>query len=275
MITGRNLSIIRSGRKILDDVSVDCPPGQVTVIMGRNGAGKSTLLRILAGELAPDSGSVNMNDSALPSLSSRELADRRSVLAQTSHLTYPMRVREVVEMGCYNRYDRLKHYERESLIESSLEKLKLNSFADRFFDTLSGGEQKRVLLCKCLAQLYAGRVAGKRQFLLLDEPTAALDVEQQFLFLELATSLAQREGIGIIAVLHDLNLAARYADRVLMLKDGRSQVSGDVWNTFQPEKLRNVFGVSCLVQTHPHLNIPLITTYGSHQPSPAGSLSRA
>ncbi|PHI21906.1 heme ABC transporter ATP-binding protein [Lewinellaceae bacterium SD302] len=275
MITGRNLSIIRSGRKILNDVSISCPPGQVTVIMGRNGAGKSTLLRILAGELLPDTGSVNMNGSTLSSLSSRELADRRSVLAQTSHLTYPMRVREVVEMGCYNRYDRLKHYERESLIESSLEKLKLNSFADRFFDTLSGGEQKRVLLSKCLAQLHAGRVAGKQQFLLLDEPTAALDVEQQFLFLELATSLAQREGIGIIAVLHDLNLAARYADRVLLLKNGKKQVAGNVRQVFQPDVLRAVFGVACLVQDHPHLDIPLITTYGSHHQSTADSLSRA
>ena len=100
-------------------------------------------------------------------------------------------------------------------------------------------------------------------------------MEQQFLFLELATSLARQEDIGVIAVLHDLNLAARYADRVLLLRDGRSQAAGTIQQVFQPAVLRAAFGVECLIQPHPHLDIPLITSYGSLQQPAESSLSRA
>jgi iron complex transport system ATP-binding protein len=171
-------------------------------------------------------------------------------------------------MGCYYRYHDLTATERHRLVATQLENLQLAAFAERRFDTLSGGERQRVLLAKCLVQLAANRTTRTSRYLLLDEPTAALDIAQQYRFLELAVRLARERGIGILAILHDLNLAARFADRLLLLRDGRPVVSGSPAEVLTPEWIAAAFSVDCIVQPHPHLNIPLITTYGSYCTTP-------
>jgi iron complex transport system ATP-binding protein len=268
MIHGKQLHVQLGGAEILRGVDCRVVPGQVTVVLGKNGAGKSTLLRVLSGELSPSAGRIRLAERPLADYSPRELAERRAVLAQHTELAYPLSVVEVIEMGCYYRYHELTAAERYGLVETQLRNLHLEAFANRRFDTLSGGERQRVLLAKCLVQLAAARTVNTSRYLLLDEPTAALDIEQQYRFLELAVDLARERNLGILAILHDLNLAARFADRLLLLRDGRPVVSGSPAEVLTPEWIAAAFSVDCIVQPHPHLNIPLITTYGSHCTAP-------
>lgn len=265
MINAKNVSVELNGTSILENINCYIPLGEVTVLMGKNGAGKSTLLRALSGEIPATSGRVSINNLPINRISAKQLANQRAVLTQSVHLSYTLSVKEVVEIGCYNRYQQLTAKERERLIASILERLQLSSFKNRSFYTLSGGEQKRVLLAKCLIQLEVGKSVAPQQFLLLDEPTAALDIEQQYFFMELVTELTKERGIGVLAVLHDLNLAARFADLVTLLKEGQCGAIGTVEEVFTPMLIREIFAVDCLVQPHPHFNIPLITTYGKYQ----------
>jgi iron complex transport system ATP-binding protein len=268
VIRATDIRLELGGKTILDRIDCALEPGRVSVIMGKNGAGKSSLLNVLAGsEPLPARGSVRLDGDAIHQLPARELARRRAVLAQHAPLGFALSVREVVEIGCYGCYHDWTRRQRNRLVDEHLDLLELIDFADRSFPTLSGGEQKRVLLAKCLLQLAAGRHPGNR-YLLLDEPTAALDIEQQYRFVDLATRLARNRGVGIVAVLHDLNLAARFADHLLLLRGGRLVASGGVHRVFTPSFIRATFDVDCLIQDHPTLDRPLITPlpYGDHAP---------
>ncbi|MEL7222916.1 MAG: ATP-binding cassette domain-containing protein, partial [Bacteroidota bacterium] len=173
-------------------------------------------------------------------------------------------VEEVIEIGSYNHYQEITQKERSSLVVSVMERLELMDFRHRLFPTLSGGEKKRVLLAKCLVQLQLGQKNVTSQYLLLDEPTAALDVAQQYRFMELATALAKERGIGVLAILHDLNLAARFADQIILLNDSEVVAAGAVKEVLTKEMIATVFSVESFIQPHPHFNIPLITTYGNY-----------
>lgn len=269
MIQVESVSVQLGKKEILRTVDCHVPGGEVTVLMGKNGAGKSTLLRVIAGLTPFSEGRVYLDDRLLRTFSNPELADYRAVLSQSVQLSYALKVEEVVEIGCYNQYHRLSGKTRKRMVGKAIRRLALEGFLGRFFHTLSGGEQKRVLLAKCLVQLDAGKADHQPQFLLLDEPTAALDVEQQYRFFSLARELVEEEGIGILAVVHDLNLAAMSADQVILMRDGRITAQGDIWNTLTPALIQKTFDVDCLIHPHPHLNIPLITTYGKHS-KPAG-----
>ncbi|MEM9261870.1 MAG: ATP-binding cassette domain-containing protein, partial [Bacteroidota bacterium] len=203
----------------------------------------------------------------------KELAAKRAVLAQSVHLGFPLPVSEVVEIGCYARYDKLTARQRRDRVNHYLELLELIDLRDRSFPTLSGGEKKRVLLAKCLLQLDDETTNNNlsNKYLLLDEPTAALDVEQQYRFVQLATNLARERGLGVFAVLHDLNLAARFADDLLFLRDGRVVAAGAKASVLTKTTIRTTFDVDCLIQDHPHFAGPLITTmpYGKPDFAPA------
>ncbi|MEM9835477.1 MAG: heme ABC transporter ATP-binding protein [Bacteroidota bacterium] len=266
MIEARHLSVKIGEKTILDDVSCSLLPGQITAVMGQNGAGKSTLLRLLAGSLPLQAGSVFIGQKPLQKWTPKALADVRAVLPQATQLAYDLTVQEIIEVGCYNRYHQLTQREREHYLRQELERLDLFNARHRSFLTLSGGEKKRVLLAKCLLQLSVGRKDNNwSQFLLLDEPTAALDIEQQYRFVELVRSLAKERGLGILTIVHDLNLAAAFADKILFLKQGQLISSGASWDLFTPSIIQRVFNVQCIVQRHPQRNIPLITTYANDQ----------
>ncbi|MBC6992987.1 heme ABC transporter ATP-binding protein [Neolewinella lacunae] len=267
MMRAKGLSLHLGGRAILDQVSCTVRPGQVTVVMGQNGAGKSTLLQCLAGSVGADAGAVEVDGQCLAALPPEELAAKRAVLAQSVHLSFPLTVAEVIEMGCYARYQQWTARQRTARIDHYLTLLDLQPFRDRSFPTLSGGEQKRVLLAKCLLQLDADPAAPSgNRYLLLDEPTAALDIGQQFRFIDLATSLARKRGLGVFAVLHDLNLAARFADEIIFLRDGRVLASGPTHAILTRTTIRDTFDVDCLIQEHPHYAGPLITTLPYERP---------
>ncbi|WP_452596436.1 heme ABC transporter ATP-binding protein [Pseudomonas karstica] len=244
---------IRRGKKIvLTGVTLNVQPGEVLGVLGPNGAGKSTLLGALCGELQPDQGSVWLDQRELKDWSGAQRAQRLAVLPQASTLDFAFRVEEVVGMG------RLPHQtgraRDDEIISSALHAADIGHLSGRSYLALSGGERQRVHLARVLAQLWPGE-AG--QTLLLDEPTSMLDPLHQHTTLQTVRAFADR-GAGVLIILHDLNLAARYCDRILLLEDGRPHTLDTAAKVMQPGPLKAVFGLDVLVQPHPERGHPLI-----------------
>ncbi|MEM9928278.1 MAG: heme ABC transporter ATP-binding protein [Bacteroidota bacterium] len=275
MIRATELSLRIQGKTILDKVNCTVPPGKVTVAMGKNGAGKSTLLNMLAGYRLEGeaAGAVWVDEKAMQDYPPSLLATKRAVLAQAATLGFPLSVMEVVEIGTYNLYRQTTKKQRQARIDYYLDLLELTDLRDRSFPTLSGGEKKRVLLAKCLLQLDTDltKDADTNRYLLLDEPTAALDIEQQYRFVQLATRCARERGMGVFAVLHDLNLAARFADELIFLRAGKVVAAGPSTSVLTKKNIQTTFNVDCLIQDHPYFDCPLITTlpYGKSNFAPA------
>ena len=241
---------------LIQNVSADIRPGRLTAVVGPNGAGKTTLLRVASGEMTPSSGSVRFDDRPLASLPTREQARRRAVLPQHSRLRSSFCVLEVVLMGRTPHVEGAESSRDWAVAEAALDVVSMGDFAERSFPTLSGGEAQRVHLARALAQIWDSPDDGNR-YLLLDEPTASLDLAHQHNVLHTARSLADA-GTGVLAVLHDLNLAAQYADRVLLLQEGNGVASGPPAEVFTPEAIYRVFGLPVCVLAHPTQSCPLI-----------------
>lgn len=252
MLRVDELDCARGGRRILEGISFQLNAGEVLAVLGTNGAGKSTLLASLTGELAPLSGSVELAGRALGSWSAQERARRMAVLPQSSSLAFPFSVAEVVAMG------RLPHgtgrHQDELIIDQALEATDVVQLRERSYLSLSGGERQRVHLARVLAQVWDAEEQG---CLLLDEPTASLDLAHQQLILQQARNMAAR-GLAVVVVLHDLNLAARYADRLLLLHEGRIGALGAPWDVLSAERIAEVFGVEVRIEKHPMQDSPLI-----------------
>lgn len=247
----------RVGRAILlDGVDVDVRPGRVTAVVGANGAGKSTLLRLLSGEWRPTSGIVRLGGRPLDAVTPRELARRRAVMPQSSTLTFPFTAIEVVLLG------RTPHVRgREGPMDrvaawGALERAAAEHLADRRYPTLSGGERQRVDFARALAQVWEPRTDAGR-YLLLDEPTASLDLARQHELLTSVRTFACAD-VGVLVVLHDLNLAARYADDLLVLVDGSLAARGAPWSVLTPELIQEAFGLPVVVTPHPCHDCPLV-----------------
>ncbi|MEM9918288.1 MAG: heme ABC transporter ATP-binding protein [Bacteroidota bacterium] len=258
MIDVKNISVRKGGRRILEDVSFNIKPGHVTVAIGRNGAGKSTLLETLTGRNKVDKGRIHWDGKMLNQMPRPELAKRRSVLSQNVQIDFPILVTELVEMGSYVASETLVRQKIDSLVRHALSQVEMTEFANRSFNTLSGGEQKRVLLAKCLVQLNCCHWADISKYLFLDEPTASLDIEQQHKLLAFIRRLVRRRNIGVFAVLHDLNLAAQFADEILMMKAGKLLVKGRPEEVLTSDILQQILGVEAIVQTHPVYACPHI-----------------
>jgi iron complex transport system ATP-binding protein len=223
MLEIRDITLVRGGMPILSGVSANFTPGEFVAIVGPNGAGKSSLVRILTGEWKPDRGQADLDGRNLASFARRQVARRMAVVPQASAIGFDFLVEEIVALG------RLPHatgaaFDKAAVAEA-LSMLALGSFAARQYLTLSGGERQRVQLARALVQIWPGPEVAAPPILVLDEPTSALDLAQQHVALETAASRA-RGGALVIAVLHDLNLAAEYADRLLVLKAGRLVADG-------------------------------------------------
>ncbi len=222
MYTAEAVSVDIGGKAILDRVSLALAPGEVTVLVGPNGAGKSTLLKAMAGGGALSSGRVALHGRNIAAWRPGELAVLRAVLSQSVSVGFSFRVGEVVRLGLPAGTPRPRG---EALAGAALERVGLSRFADRDCTTLSGGEQQRVHLARAMVQLAATPADGRARYLLLDEPTNGLDLAHQLLVVEIAREHAAAGG-GVLAVLHDLNLAALAADRVVALDGGRVVADG-------------------------------------------------
>jgi iron complex transport system ATP-binding protein len=263
-----DLGLVRRGARLLHGASLAVRAGEVLAVLGPNGAGKSTLLKCLGGELSPSRGSVHLNGQPLNDWSPGESALRRAVLPQHSPLSFPFTALEVTLMG------RIPHggpgpgdvgIAAEAMSAAAVEHL-----ADRSYTTLSGGERQRVHLARVLAQIWEPLPAHEPRYLLLDEPTASLDPAHQHATLTLARQWARRD-VGVVVVLHDLNLAAQYSDRVAVLKAGQILATGTPADVLQPSLIAEAFGLAVHVLAHPDLGCPLIVPRATPQAPVAGS----
>ncbi|WP_421683665.1 heme ABC transporter ATP-binding protein [Stutzerimonas urumqiensis] len=245
MLTALGLTVMRGARRALDDVELAVQPGQVLAVLGPNGAGKSTLIDALVGELVPSAGEVTLHGQPLPRWPGEARAQRLAVLPQRSTLEFAFRVDEIVAMG------RLPHASGRSAdaqaIEQALAQADVTHLGARNYLSLSGGERQRVQLARVLAQLWP---ASADRVLLLDEPTAALDPLHQIAVLEAVKQLATA-GAAVLMVLHDLSLAARFADRLLLLDKGRVACVGEPEAVLRSSTLSDVFGLALSVERHP------------------------
>jgi len=254
MLEVEGLHLRRGGSDVLHDIDLQLLPNQVLGVLGPNGAGKSSLLGALCGELPPSQGRVMLQGKALDEWPGQARAQRLAVLPQVSSLGFAFRVEEVVGMG------RLPHgsgqqRDRE-IVEAALRAADAWHLIDRSYLALSGGERQRVHLARVLAQLWPG---AEGSTLLLDEPTSMLDPLHQHTTLQAVRSFADR-GAAVLVILHDLNLAARYCDRILLLEGGRCHALASPQHVLTPTALKAVFGIEVLVQPHPERGHPLIIT---------------
>lgn len=237
-LQARALRVVRGERAILRDVSLTATPGRLLVLVGPNGAGKSTLLSALAGLLRPDQGQVTLDHRRLDQWDPRALARRRAMLSQRVDLTFGFTVDEVVHLGRSPHVPNAAADER--IVDAALRAAHAWGLRGRRYTGLSGGERQRVQLARVLAQIWEGAEAGG--WLLLDEPEAGLDIAHQHFILRRARACAAA-GFGVIAVLHDLNLAARYADEVAVLADGALLRHAEPEEALDPVLLSGVYGI--------------------------------
>lgn len=250
-ISIKNINLTLGNKVILDNVSVDLNCGELTVLLGPNGTGKSSLLKVITQEW-PCSGEVSFFDQPYHQWDAAELAKHLGVLPQASSLTFNFTVEEVVELGALALSE--SQQQINNIAQDNMAKTDILNLAQRLYPSLSGGEKQRVHLARVLTQLAQ---SGNQTALLLDEPTSSLDLSHQHQTLSLAKSLAQA-GACVIAVIHDLNLAAQYADRVLMLNGGKIVADGTPWQTLTAETIEGVYQWPVQIVEHPKRDCPVI-----------------
>ena len=245
MLDVKDISVSYGDREVLRDVSMTLNKGEIVALLGANGAGKSTLVRALNGTVPITSGEVLVDGRPLAKLSRREIALRIAVVAQENETRFPVTVLEFVLSGRFVHGGAFG-WETPLDIEfarSALAECDLSSFEDRLMNHLSGGERQRVVLARSLG-------AGT-SILLLDEPTANLDLAHQAMMFRLVRNRCSGCGSSAVVITHDLNLASEFADRILLLKDGRIEASGGPREVLSAENVRDVFGINVLLDNNP------------------------
>lgn len=248
MLEAKDISYRIGNAVLLDSVSLALKPGALTVVIGPNGAGKSTLLRLLARDIAPTTGSILFDNADLNGWTHQALAIRRAVVPQSADIAFPFSVREVVAMGRTPHNGVAGRQIETRLIEAALQRADVAHLAGREFPSLSGGEKQRVHFARALAQIdyrIGASLSGKG--LLLDEPTASLDLEHQYSLLGAARDVA-KAGATVFTILHDINLAAHFADEIHVLNKGSLVASGAPPDALSEATLQAVFGVPIRTQ---------------------------
>lgn len=253
MFCGENISYRVGKKNILNDCSVVVCPGTFTAVAGPNGAGKTSLLKILARELTRYKGRVLLNDRKMSGIKSRELSSLRAVLPQHTEVNFPFTIEQIVEVGRYSHHT--TKVQNQRIIDEVLQVTDLVEFRGRIYQTLSGGEKQRVQMARVMAQVWDD--SDQSKYLLLDEPTSSLDLAQQHALLGLAKELCKRN-IGVLAILHDLNLTAQYADDVLFLKGGETIAFGGVRETMTREIIQKTFSYPVRVTYDEDTRRPLV-----------------
>ena len=237
---------------VLRDVNLAISAGEVVALIGPNGAGKSTLLRVAGGGLKPTNGQAWLENVDLGRMSPRDTARRIAVVPQEGPVPAGLFVREMVSLGRtpYARWLLGPTAEDRAAVEWAIGAADIEALADRFVDELSGGERQRVILARALAQ--------RPRLLLLDEPTANLDVHHQVAMLELVRGLTRGQGLAVLAAVHDLQLAALYCDRVALLHHGQIVSQGAPETVLTAELLHETFGQRVVLSSHPTHGVPLV-----------------
>ncbi|MEL6194198.1 MAG: ATP-binding cassette domain-containing protein [Bacteroidota bacterium] len=259
MIEVKNIQVFRGNKMIVRDASFSIIPGKICVLIGKNGAGKSTLLDAICGKHKVHSGQILWEKENLSDIRLQDLATYRSVLSQQISLNFTLAVGQIVEMGTYAYGNQLSRKEIKQQVAIALEEVGMSSFIERSFTTLSGGEQKRVLLAKCLTQLLSDPNGNGNKYLFLDEPTSSLDLNQQHKLIALVKKLISKYQIGVFTVLHDINLAAQFADTLLAMKEGSITHVGTPESILQPDILQDILDIKAIIHKHPVFGCPQVT----------------
>jgi len=242
---------------LVEDVNISVQSGRLTAVLGPNGAGKSTLLRMLSGELAPTSGRVTLDGQNLRSLTPPFLAQRRAVVPQATQLAFPFTVRDVVAFGVSVPQLESRHTSVQIEVADAIDRVGLSELAHRNYTTLSGGERQRVHLARALCQLYGMPEGVGTRVLLLDEPTASLDLGHQLLLMDELREVAN-DGIAVLAIVHDVNLAARYADDVVLMDCGNVLAAGAPADVFKSRTLSEAYGCEVEANRAPKAGLPFV-----------------
>jgi len=250
MLTATDLVFRAGPRVLIDRISARFEPGRLHLIIGPNGAGKSTLVRLLARLLRPAAGHVEYDGRDVAHRSQRDLAQRRALLSQAVEVAFSLPVRELVLMGRYPHFTARPGAGDELVCDEVMRFFDVTGMADRSYGTLSGGEKQRVQFARVLAQIWRP-LDGATRFLFLDEPLTFLDIRHQIDFMEKIRFFAAQKDAVVVGVVHDLNLAARFADRLLLLYDGRILADGATRDVLRQDYLHTAFGVTPVLLTNP------------------------
>jgi len=258
-LSASGLTLGYADRTIVENLTIAIPPAQFTVIVGANACGKSTLLRGLARLLAPKSGSVYLDGKAIHELPSRDVATLLGVLPQTPVAPDGITVADLVGRGRYPHQGWFRQWGAadDAAVAAALQATDTLDLAGRGVDELSGGQRQRVWIAMALAQ--------ETELLLLDEPTTFLDISHQVEVLDLLTDLVQQRGRTVVAVLHDLNLACRYADHIVAMREGRIAAAGAPGEVVTAALVKDVFGMDAEVALDPVSDTPMIVPIGRHR----------
>ncbi len=242
ILEAKSVSMTVGGARLVDSIDLSIRAGETVAIAGPNGAGKSTLLRILSGDHRATQGEVHLKGRDLRGYASQDLARHRAMLSQHVNVTFPFTVEEIVQMGAGDRGAAAVR----PLVEDALNEVGLTHFRHRQLPTLSGGEQQRAHFARVLVQLALGEAEHGPGLLLLDEPTSSLDLRHQIDLIETARRRA-KNGTAVVAILHDLNLAVRFADRIVLLHNGKRVADGPCREIITREAIRDIFEVDAAI----------------------------
>jgi iron complex transport system ATP-binding protein len=254
MLEAHNITFRVGSKALISEVSVSFAPGRLHLLIGPNGAGKSTLIKVLARLLRPVAGKVEYEGEDVRGASEADLAKRRAVLSQAVEVAFPLTVREVVMMGRYPHFGGRPGPVDEKITDELMDFFDVTEFSARDYQTLSGGERQRVNFARVLAQLWrtdSGLIPAPDsppalkscRYLFLDEPLTFLDIRHQIEFMKKVRRFADAPDVVTVGVVHDLNLAARFADQIVLLNDGRVVATGTSAEVLTAERIREVFGV--------------------------------
>jgi len=251
MLQANNITFCVGNKPLISGISASFTPGKLHLIIGPNGAGKSTLIKVLARLLRPQSGSIEYDQVDVRDASEADLAKRRAVLSQAIEVAFPLTVREVVMMGRYPHFGGRPGSLDEKIVDEMMAHFDVTEFIDRDYQTLSGGERQRVNFARVLGQLWRDGVnapgddvpAKACRYLFLDEPLTFLDIRHQIDFMKKVRSFSDAPDVVTVGVVHDLNLAARFADQIILMNLGKVIATGSPIEVLTADRIRDAFGV--------------------------------
>ena len=249
MLVAENISYTVAGARLIRDISLTVNPGEVLAIIGPNGAGKSTFLKLLSGEIRPSAGAISLEGEELQKWGKLDYARKRAVMPQSTVIAFPFTVFEVVLLGRSPHIRGIEDERDQAIALAAMQMTEVNGLALRYYDTLSGGEKQRVQFARALTQIWGDEHIPTR-YLFLDEPVAGMDPAHQHTALKVAREFSRRE-VGVLVVLHDINLAAMYADRIAVFQDGNLYQCGKPDQVLTEPLIKEVFGLEVMLQRHP------------------------
>ncbi len=242
-------------KQLLNPTDLQIVPNEFLVIMGANGAGKSTLLKLMAGLLKPSKGKILFDNIDLTNYTAVQLAQKRAVLSQHYQYSFPLTAKEIAMMGRYPFYESTPTVFDETIVSDTMQLMDVLKFANRSYESLSGGEAQKVQMSRVLAQMFTQK--NEQKYLLLDEPVSHLDIKFQQQLLAIAKSVVNAQ-TAVVAVLHDINLALKYADRIIFMKEGSVIYDHKIMEELPLTIINEVFGIEASMVSIPNQQRKLI-----------------